>query len=213
MAAHAQKETSPSGIFKLQLRFYPVITAVPTGVISRLLANDLLTLHCALLCTTWNVPRCRSFDRIFNAIAPAQTLNFHQTSLLLVLWAPVLIVRIFLRRRKGRKTKSCNKHKKTKTIPPTPRTMTTIGLISEAITALKDRTGSSVAAINKYLESEKKVRRRVRKLFHYSLTNPDGGTRFFRLGRAEPATWIGENSTNTCAGDLISVPSSSKIQQ
>ena len=36
--------------------------------------------------------------------------------------------------------------------------MTTIALINEAILALKDRTGSSVIAINKFLESEKKVR-------------------------------------------------------
>jgi hypothetical protein len=36
--------------------------------------------------------------------------------------------------------------------------MTTISLIKEAITALKDRTGSSVPAISKWIESEKKVR-------------------------------------------------------
>ena len=35
--------------------------------------------------------------------------------------------------------------------------MATIGLIKEAILALKDRTGSSTQAINKWLESEKKV--------------------------------------------------------
>ena len=35
--------------------------------------------------------------------------------------------------------------------------MATIGLIKEAILALKDRTGSSVIAINKWLESEKNV--------------------------------------------------------
>ena len=35
--------------------------------------------------------------------------------------------------------------------------MATLSLIKEAITALKDRTGSSVIAINKYLETEKKV--------------------------------------------------------
>jgi linker histone H1 and H5 family len=38
-------------------------------------------------------------------------------------------------------------------------TMTTLQLIMEAIGALKDRTGSSVVAINKYIETEKKVRR------------------------------------------------------
>ena len=38
-------------------------------------------------------------------------------------------------------------------------TMTTLALIKEAILALKDRTGSSTIAINKWLESEKKVRR------------------------------------------------------
>jgi hypothetical protein len=36
--------------------------------------------------------------------------------------------------------------------------MTTLQLIKEAIGALKDRTGSSVIAINKYIETEKKVR-------------------------------------------------------
>jgi hypothetical protein len=36
--------------------------------------------------------------------------------------------------------------------------MTTIALIKDAIMALKERTGSSVIAINKYLETEKKVR-------------------------------------------------------
>jgi hypothetical protein len=37
-------------------------------------------------------------------------------------------------------------------------TMATISLIKEAIIALKDRTGSSSQAINKYIEGEKKVR-------------------------------------------------------
>lgn len=36
--------------------------------------------------------------------------------------------------------------------------MATIELIKEAITALKDRTGSSIVAITKFIESEKKVR-------------------------------------------------------
>jgi hypothetical protein len=36
-------------------------------------------------------------------------------------------------------------------------TMATIVLIKEAIVSLKDRTGSSVSAINKFIESEKKV--------------------------------------------------------
>jgi hypothetical protein len=36
--------------------------------------------------------------------------------------------------------------------------MATIVLIKEAIVSLKDRTGSSVLAINKYIEAEKKVR-------------------------------------------------------
>lgn len=36
--------------------------------------------------------------------------------------------------------------------------MSTLILIIEAIAALKDRTGSSVLAINKWLETEKKVR-------------------------------------------------------
>ena len=35
--------------------------------------------------------------------------------------------------------------------------MATIGIIKEAIAALKDRTGSSVPAINKWIESEKQV--------------------------------------------------------
>lgn len=37
--------------------------------------------------------------------------------------------------------------------------MTTFELVKEAILALKDRTGSSVPAINKWIETEKKVRR------------------------------------------------------
>jgi hypothetical protein len=37
--------------------------------------------------------------------------------------------------------------------------MTTITLIKKAISALKDRTGSSIPAINKWIESEEKVRR------------------------------------------------------
>jgi linker histone H1 and H5 family len=36
--------------------------------------------------------------------------------------------------------------------------MATISLIKEAIAALKDRTGSSVPAISKWIEGEKKVR-------------------------------------------------------
>ena len=50
-------------------------------------------------------------------------------------------------------------------------TMATIALINEAILALKDRTGSSVIAINKYIESEKKVRLvlRLNKAFPISL--------------------------------------------
>ncbi len=39
--------------------------------------------------------------------------------------------------------------------------MATILLVKEAITALKDRTGSSVPAIMKWIESEKKVRRKL----------------------------------------------------
>jgi linker histone H1 and H5 family len=35
--------------------------------------------------------------------------------------------------------------------------MTTIVQVKEAIAALKDRTGSSVVAISKWLDSEKKV--------------------------------------------------------
>jgi hypothetical protein len=38
-----------------------------------------------------------------------------------------------------------------------PFTMATIFLIKEAVMALKERTGSSVMAINKWIESEKKV--------------------------------------------------------
>jgi len=36
--------------------------------------------------------------------------------------------------------------------------MTTLDLVKECILALKDRTGSSIAAINKWIEAEKKVR-------------------------------------------------------
>ena len=39
--------------------------------------------------------------------------------------------------------------------------MATLTLIKEAILALKDRTGSSVQAINKWIETEKKVCRVV----------------------------------------------------
>jgi hypothetical protein len=39
--------------------------------------------------------------------------------------------------------------------------MSTIELVKEAVMALKDRSGSSVIAINKWLETEKKVRRRL----------------------------------------------------
>jgi hypothetical protein len=52
-----------------------------------------------------------------------------------------------------------------KQIPPSSfkpndddKTMATLQLIKEAIVALKERTGSSVVAINKYIETEKKVR-------------------------------------------------------
>jgi hypothetical protein len=39
--------------------------------------------------------------------------------------------------------------------------MATIELIKEALLALKDRTGSSVHAINKWIESEKKVSHQI----------------------------------------------------
>jgi linker histone H1 and H5 family len=35
--------------------------------------------------------------------------------------------------------------------------MATLALVKEAIVALKDRTGSSTIAINKWIETEKKV--------------------------------------------------------
>ena len=43
--------------------------------------------------------------------------------------------------------------------------MTTLALIKEAILALKERTGSSTSAINKFLLGEKQVRRRWPKLY------------------------------------------------
>jgi hypothetical protein len=56
-----------------------------------------------------------------------------------------------------------------KQIPPSSfkpnddgKTMATLQLIKEAIGALKERTGSSVVAINKYLETEKKVRSKTK---------------------------------------------------
>lgn len=49
--------------------------------------------------------------------------------------------------------------------------MTTIDLIKEAITALKDRTGSSVVAITKFIESEKKVRRLGRYIVFFGTPN------------------------------------------
>ena len=45
--------------------------------------------------------------------------------------------------------------------------MTTIATVKEAILALKDRSGSSVQAINKWIETEKKVRRCVRMLWQF----------------------------------------------
>lgn len=42
--------------------------------------------------------------------------------------------------------------------------MATIALVKDAITALKDRTGSSSVAISKYIETEKKVRRKLSSL-------------------------------------------------
>jgi hypothetical protein len=42
---------------------------------------------------------------------------------------------------------------------PSPTTMSTIEIVKEAIGALKDRTGSSVIAMNKWIETEKKVSR------------------------------------------------------
>ena len=58
-------------------------------------------------------------------------------------------------------------------------TMTTISLIKEAILALKDRTGSSVQAINKWIEAEKKVCGAQRKLLRYTQSRLFGGTRVF----------------------------------
>ncbi len=57
------------------------------------------------------------------------------------------------------KTKKFTFATQSKTLLPTPAasTMTTIVLIKEAILALKDRTGSSIPAITKWLETEKKV--------------------------------------------------------
>ena len=45
--------------------------------------------------------------------------------------------------------------------------MTTLALIKEAILALKERTGSSTSAINKYLLGEKQVRRFLQKLYRF----------------------------------------------
>lgn len=45
--------------------------------------------------------------------------------------------------------------------------MSTLALIKEAILALKERTGSSTSAINKYLLGEKQVRRLLQKLFQF----------------------------------------------
>jgi linker histone H1 and H5 family len=43
--------------------------------------------------------------------------------------------------------------------------MSTLPLIKEAILALKERTGSSISAINKYLLTEKRVRHLLRKFY------------------------------------------------
>lgn len=58
--------------------------------------------------------------------------------------------------------------------------MSTIEIIKEAVIALKDRTGSSIPAINKWLESEKKVRqiRHVSSTFRWDSLSK---THFFLL--------------------------------
>lgn len=43
--------------------------------------------------------------------------------------------------------------------------MATLELIKEAILSLKDRTGSSSIAINKWIEAEKKVSRLMNQVF------------------------------------------------
>jgi len=60
--------------------------------------------------------------------------------------------------------------------------MTTIKLITEALLALKDRTGSSVQAINKWIETEKKVRPLVGKLCLFVATRLFGARVFFADG-------------------------------
>ena len=57
--------------------------------------------------------------------------------------------------------------------------MSTIEIIKEAVIALKDRTGSSIPAINKWLESEKKVRNIRHVLSTFSMGESFKNTLFF----------------------------------
>ena len=57
--------------------------------------------------------------------------------------------------------------------------MSTIEIIKEAVIALKDRTGSSIPAINKWLESEKKVRTIRHVLSTFSIGESFKNTLFF----------------------------------
>ena len=58
--------------------------------------------------------------------------------------------------------------------------MATIELVKEAILALKDRTGSSVQAINKWIEAEKKVGSFRHFIRRQSLEGEQENTRFLQ---------------------------------
>lgn len=76
--------------------------------------------------------------------------------------------------------------------------MTTIVLIKEAIAALKDRTGSSIPAITKWLETEKKVRRFELEIAEY---HSQGGSRNRTfLHKMDHASEMGKSITRPPTG-------------
>ena len=89
--------------------------------------------------------------------------------------------------------------------------MTTIKVITEAILALKDRTGSSVQAINKWIETEKKVRPFVRKLCLFVAESHLGDACFFlqmpRIPRATDGDNLGKTGRIPVMDSFISSPS------
>ena len=81
--------------------------------------------------------------------------------------------------------------------------MTTLSLIKEAIVALKDRTGSSVPAINKWIETEKKVGGSQQKFLWFLQSETFGGTRVFRKMVTNGSDVDGDNFPRNCRPTLI----------